>query len=252
MGAQLDRIISENYQKLNTVDLHILQFVQTNLDLCKKLSISDLAKLCSVSTTTILRTTQKLNFSGYSEFKYFLRADSPENAEVLNLIEILNQDIAQTTKFFLQNKQIFDICRNIDQANHIYAYGTGQGQRLMLQELARCFLNVNKNIVVIPTSTELTIVKKFMVPQDLLFIASWSGHVAKYKETLLNLNVMKIPIVSITNMSSNELSEISTYNLYYQSTTIDKEMNINRSSYLTLHLVLHLLYDQYISYLDQL
>lgn len=70
------------------------------------MNIADLARHCSVSTATILRTAQKLNFSGYSEFKYFLRSDSAENAEVLNLIEILNQDIAQTTKLFLQNSQV--------------------------------------------------------------------------------------------------------------------------------------------------
>ena len=38
--------------------------------------------------------------------------------------------------------------------------------------------------------------------------------------------------------------------LYFQSTSVDKVMNINRSSYLTLHLVLHLLYDGYINYLN--
>ena len=96
MGIQLDRVINENYEKLNTVDQHILQFVQANLESCKKMNIADLARHCSVSTATILRTAQKLNFSGYSEFKYFLRSDSAENAEVLNLIEILNQDILKT------------------------------------------------------------------------------------------------------------------------------------------------------------
>lgn len=250
MGIQLDRIINENYNRLNSLDQHILNFVQSNYDLCKQIGISDLAKQCNVSSTTILRTVQKLNFSGYSEFKYFLRSDSPENAEVLNHIEIMNQDVAQTIKLFLQNGQVLHICGKIEQADHIYAYGTGQGQCLMLQEFARCFLNVNKNIVLIPTSTELKIVKKFIGTNDLLFIASWSGKIDKYRETLLNLSVMKIPIVSITNIHNNELAEISTYNLYYQSTTLDKEMNINRSSYLTLHLILHLLYDQYINYIN--
>lgn len=41
---------------------------------------------------------------------------------------------------------------------------------------------------------------------------------------------------------------MSKYNLYFQSSTMDKDMNINRSSYLTLHLILHLLYDGYIDY----
>ena len=50
MGIQLDRVINENYEKLNTVDQHILQFVQANLESCKKMNIADLARHCSVST----------------------------------------------------------------------------------------------------------------------------------------------------------------------------------------------------------
>ena len=49
MGIQLDRVINENYEKLNTVGQHILQFVQASLESCKKMNIADLARHCSVS-----------------------------------------------------------------------------------------------------------------------------------------------------------------------------------------------------------
>lgn len=249
MGIKLDFVINENYSKFNNIDTHIINFIQNNIELCTSISISELSKKCNVSTATILRTTKKLGFSGYSEFKYFLKnsADTNQNQSV-DIIEIINQDISQTIKFFQQNKQIIEIYKQIETAENIYAYGTGQGQRLMLQEFARCFLNVNKNIVLIPTSTELKIVKKFMSDKDLLFIASWSGKIQKYQDTLINLDILKIPMVSITNLNNNELSNISKYNLYYQSTNVDKDLNINNSSYLTLHLVLHLLYDGYKNY----
>lgn len=251
MGNKLDQVINENYSKLTNIDLHILHFIENNEVECTSLSIADLANRCSVSTATVLRTTKKLNFSGYSEFKYFLKSDALKETqdESIDLVAIINQDISQTIKVFQQNKHMHDILNIIDQADHIYAYGTGHGQRLMLQELARCFLNVNKNIILIPTSTELKIMKKFMTKRDLLFIVSWSGKIEKYKETLINLDVLGIPLVSITNLNNNELSSLSKYNLYFQSASIDKVMNINQSSYLTLHLVLHLLYDGYIDFL---
>lgn len=253
MGNKLDLVINENYSKLNSIDLHILSFIQNNLQLSTTLSIAKLAESCNVSTATVLRMTQKLNFSGYSEFKYFLKNDAVRKKEEnVDIIEVLNQDISQTIKVFKQNRQIEEIYRMIDEAENIYAYGTGQGQRLMLQEVARCFLNVNKKIIMVPTSTELKIIKQYMSKKDLLFIASWSGRIEKYKETLLNLEVLGIPLVSITNLNNNELSSISKYNLYFQSTSVDKVMNINRSSYLTLHLVLHLLYDGYINYLNSI
>ena len=223
--------------------------MQTNLKLCTTISIADLARKCNVSTATVLRTTQKLDFSGYSEFKFFLKNDTEKvNVSTLDMIEIISQDISQTIKLFKQNKEINEICRIIGKSDNIYAYGTGHGQRLMLQEFARCFLNVNKNIILIPSLTELKIIKKFMKKTDLLFIASWSGNIDKYRDTLINLEVLGIPMISITCLNNNDLSAMSKYNLYFQSSTMDKDMNINRSSYLTLHLILHLLYDGYIDY----
>lgn len=82
----------------------------------------------------------------------------------------------------------------------------------------------------------------------MLFIASWSGNLDKYRESVVSLGIAGTSIVSITNFHKNELARIAPYNLYFQSTSIDEVMNINRSSYLTLHLVLHLLYDGYIDY----
>ena len=249
MGTQLDGIINQNYAKLNHLDLRILGYIQNNLHESTTLSIAKLAEKCNVSTATVLRTTQKLNFSGYSEFKYFLKSDDvQEEKQDLDAIEILNQDIAQTIKMFQQNGQIQEIYQKMDEAENIYAYGTGQGQRLMLQEMARCFLNVNKKIIIISASTELKIVKKYMSQRDLLFVASWSGNIDKYRESVVSLGIAGTSIVSITNFHKNELARMAPYNLYFQSTSIDEVMNINRSSYLTLHLVLHLLYDGYIDY----
>lgn len=38
MGIQLDRVINENYEKLNTVDQHILQFVVRAQNFCQNFS----------------------------------------------------------------------------------------------------------------------------------------------------------------------------------------------------------------------
>lgn len=82
----------------------------------------------------------KLNFSGYSEFKYFLKNDDIQiERQDINSVEVLNQDIAQTIKLFRQNGQIEEIYKKIDEAENIYAYGTGQGQRLMLRRWLAVF-----------------------------------------------------------------------------------------------------------------
>lgn len=253
MGIKLDSIINENYNNLNQIDIHILSYVKTNISECVNLSISDLAKKCNVSSSTILRMTQKLGFSGYSEFKYFLKNDSKKEKDAcIDTVELINQDIAQTNRVFLRNKQINDIYELFYNADHIYAYGTGLGQRLMLEEFARCFMNVNRHVVLIQGTGELKIVSNNISKKDIILIASYSGNVDKYRDSLMNLEITGVPIISITNLENNELSSVANYNLYFQNSFKNKDLNISRSSYLTLHLVLHLLYDGYVKYLNEI
>lgn len=252
MGNKLDLIINENHDKLNKIDLHVLGYIKNNLELCKNLNLSQLAKKCDSSSATVLRTAQKLNFSGFSEFKYFLKNELNDNVqEDVDTIELLNKDIAQTTKLFMQNNTIDDIYEALYNADHIYAFGTGLGQRLMLQEFSRCMLNLNKHIIMIPASGEMRIVSNNIKPNDLVIIASWSGAVDRYKDSIVNLELTGVPIISITNMSNNELSSIARYNLYFQNSFKNTDLNITRSSYLTLHLVLHLLYDGFVKFNNQ-
>ena len=167
MGNKLDLIINENHDKLNKIDLHVLSYIKNNLELCKNLNLSQLAKKCDSSSATVLRTAQKLNFSGFSEFKYFLRNELNDTAqEDVDTIDLLNKDIAQTIKLFMQNNTIDDIYEALYKADHIYAFGTGLGQRLMLQEFSRCILNLNKHIIMIPASGEMRIVSNNIKPND--------------------------------------------------------------------------------------
>lgn len=122
----------------------------------------------------------------------------------------------------------------------MYAFGTGYGQRLMLKEFSRCLLNVNKNLILLPASTEFKIAKKNFQETDLLFIVSLSGNIQNYKETIHNLGVRDIPMISITNLGNNELAAITKYNFYFQNSSIDGELKLNQTSFLTLHLIFNL------------
>ncbi len=250
---RLDELINENYKKLNDSDLHVLQYIKNHGKECPELSISQLSARCNVSSASILRMAKKLNFSGYSELKYFLRRENQSQPEEKkrDTIKELNDDIAQTIKVFRQNRMQESLYRKIERADTIYAFGTGHGQRIMLQEFARCFLNVNKNVILLPASTELKIAKENFRETDLLFIASLSGNIAGYKETIRDLEVRGIPMVSVTNLDNNELASFTEYNFYFQNSDIDENMKLNRSSYLTLHLVLHLIYEGYVEYLAE-
>ena len=252
MSQQLDLIINENHDKLNKIDLHILSYIRNNLEYCTNANLADIAKGCNASAATVLRTAKKLGFSGFSEFKYFLKSDvaNKENSQV-DTVDMMKTDVAQTIKMFSQNVLINEIYSILDKAEHIYAYGTGLGQRLMLQEFSRCMLNLNKHVILIPASGEFKIISKHIKKNDLVIIASLSGNVDKYRDSIVTLGLTDVPVISITNVSNNELSSIAKYNLYFQNSFKNTDLNINRSSYLTLHLALHLLYDGFVEYVSK-
>lgn len=70
---ELQRLVFEKETELNELDLDILNYVLNHQQEVQTLGIMQLADVTHASKSSILRMTKKLGFSGYSEFKYFLR-----------------------------------------------------------------------------------------------------------------------------------------------------------------------------------
>ena len=121
MSQQLDLIINENHDKLNKIDLHILGYIRNNLEYCTNANLADIAKGCNASAATVLRTAKKLGFSGFSEFKYFLKSDvaNKENSQV-DTVDIMKTDVAQTIKMFSQNVLINEIYSILDTVSYTH------------------------------------------------------------------------------------------------------------------------------------
>ena len=73
--------INKNYDKLNESDIQSLSIIMAIVYKISEMSIEDLANECNTSKSTILRLTQKLGFTGYSEFKNYLKWENKENCE---------------------------------------------------------------------------------------------------------------------------------------------------------------------------
>lgn len=73
-------------QSLSTKELDILQYVHDHSDNISSISIQQFANELNYSTSTILRFCRKLGFSGFSEFKYFLKSsDNEDNNKIQRL-----------------------------------------------------------------------------------------------------------------------------------------------------------------------
>lgn len=163
------------------------------------MNISRLSSECSISTASIVRTMKKLGFSGYSEFKFLLKGQNPGNmpTEGSNLIELLEKDIQATMKLMKQ-VDLNPILTLLYNAKRIYGFGTGFRQQNALQDFAHNMVSCDKSIFLIPAKQELDTQISFMKQGDIILIASYSGDIKDYVESIHTLKLLDIPIISIT------------------------------------------------------
>jgi RpiR family glv operon transcriptional regulator len=228
---KLEMLINKNYDQLNETDLSTLHYIIDHKRECAEQSITELAKSCKISKSSILRTAQKLGFSGFSEFKYSLKNDiEPEKNPDMDYIQQTIADIRKTMDLF-NKTDLGSIYEKIHLAKNIFAYGTGWAQRNAINELERNFLNSGKMIHNLVAKRELEMIIPYLNEEDLLIIVSLSGDISNIIDNIRFLSMKNVPILSITNtrFDHNELANLVPYNLYFLATEypIHKTMHVS-------------------------
>lgn len=243
----LQDLINKHYDKLTENDLETLQYVLNHIDACSNMSIMELAKACAMSKSSILRMTQKLGFSGYSEFKYSLKNEQLEMKEHQNLFDIQVEEIEMTRKLFKQN-QMEPVYQHIHEAETIYGFATGWGQKNAMEELSRNLIACDKKMFIIPAEREFDILLSRIKQNDLVMIISLSGDVTNIMNSVRQLSYRGVPTLSITSFKNNKLAELSTYNVYYESTKLGRYYGFEHRSFIGLFSILDLIYRGYLNF----
>jgi RpiR family transcriptional regulator, glv operon transcriptional regulator len=254
MTDELSKQINQNYNQFSENDKFILNYILQNKEICQYMNVSELAQRSMSSPASIVRLSKKLGYSGFSELKYYLKNEINEESQMkfdtTNYLNELKNDIDLTVKLFKQT----DLSKQyalIKESNNIYAYATGTAQKNMLHELNRYMLSIDKNLVIIPSNSELEMVSSFAANIDLLIIISLSGDTKDLEHSLRMLKLKKVPILSITDIKNNKLANYSPNNLYYHPTSLSKKGNISKVSFVTLNIVIDLFFQDYIAFLTK-
>lgn len=222
----IESLYNEHYTHLSENELYIFDYVMKNMSMVSRISITDLAKKLSVSKSTISRFTQKISFSGFSEFKFYLTdaLKSPSSSKKEKSIEHVMIDLAATYKLFNQ-ADVQAIIQKIYTAHDIFCYGTGWGQRNALDDFRRSMLLCNKYTNEISAHTELEIVSRSAQENDALIIASLSGNVESIEKELNIFKSRGAVIIAITSIQASLLARIADYTIYFQTTSIPYNNN---------------------------
>lgn len=241
--------INQNYEKLNENDKEIISYIVTNKEQVAEMTITALAEASLTSKSSILRLTQKLGYSGYSEFKYNiqneLKEENPLN-EQLNFSQMQMDDMKDTIKLF-QQIDLNPLLEKIYSSKRVFCYGTGWGQRTVLSNFIRSLIPLEKFPILLESLTELEMTSKLMKEDDLLIVLSLSGDIKEAEHAMRELVFRNIPILSITELRNNEFASLATYNLYYSVTSVRYNQE-DITSLLPLYITTDLLFRKYTEY----
>lgn len=247
----LEQLINQYHQLFTETDFTIINYLLNHQNQIQTTTLTELAEKTHTSNATIIRLLQKMHFSGFSEFKYFMKKKDTQPRLPDTYLENLYGDLHDTTKMMMSHDftPLIEAIRDIKQ---IFVYGTGWSEQNIANILARNFLSVGKYMTVIPSISELKWNISNPDEKTLLIVASLSGENIELVNQIRNLALKNIDIVSITELQQNTLATLATHQLYYQTTPVPLPYGEQYEiiSHITLYLAIESLFRNYLEYIS--
>lgn len=247
----LQQLVHQHADDLSDLEQDIIQYIMENTKEVQDISIACLSDKLHVSKSSVLRLSKKLGFSGFSEFKYYLRQESektnikPDDGEIYDK---QLSDIIQTLNF-LKTVDFLPINELLYHSKTIYCYSTGFSQKKPLEEFSKMMLSLGKRVLILPNKTELDMAMPMITREDCVIIASVSGETPAIKENLTTLKFRGIETITFTLPGNNYFARNSSYHLNYYCTPfsvgIDKDDSL---SLISLHCLVDFLFRSYTTY----
>lgn len=214
------------FDDLTNSEKEVFNYIYDNQLEVINMKITDLAEKSLVSKTVIINMTQKLGFSGYADFKYYLKSGILPKAKKDSYKDLqleLKDDINRT--FSLVNmEQIKGVIKEIQNSKTVYIVARGTSKavgshlnHLLLTLGIRCMFLEDYNLS--------SIVSRTLEQNEISILISLSGSTEKILEVAKMAKIRKSKIVSITSFDRNPLSEIADYKLYCFSKGNDTKTN---------------------------
>lgn len=225
----LDVKLRELSSSLSARERLVASYIQENQLSLKNMSIQTLAKINSVSTTTILRLCHKLGYNGFSDLKIDLisASGSPKKDDVLqedihlnDAIETVNAKILAIEKSSIDEthaimnvEQLEAATQLIRQSNKVVIYGAGSSG-LVGKELEYQLIKIKKDVSCHLDSTIQLSIVNTLDKNDLMIIISHSGENHDGIRLLTAAQTLGVPSIAITRMGQSRISALASMSLH--------------------------------------
>jgi RpiR family glv operon transcriptional regulator len=212
---------AERSRDLNRTERNIFDFVVKNMDKVKKMSIREFAEAQFLSTTTIFRFTQKLGFSGYSDFtdSLLITAHSKKETAIPNVVmggnyseEYLKN--AMEAVRVMSPKQVEQIVALLTKKPNIYIL-TDDNTHIIGQYCERLFIGLGFHAYFPETAYQKRNLANRIGSGDVIIALSYSGQDSMMLDFIERVFLTARPhLLSITRADNNPLESLSDTNFY--------------------------------------
>lgn len=218
---RLEELVNKYYGGLNQNDIHIWRYIVSNKKKCSKLTIEELASLCNVSRTTILRFAQKLSLKGFSELKIYLKWETSEEVNMeTEAVKIMCDGYTRAIND-ISKRDFTGACKLIYEANRVFVYGSGDIQMAVARQLKMMFLHGGECLYDFEGLSMDATFFSLVNPNDLVILISLNGESSNVVELAKKMKLNNVKIVSITKLKDNTLASLSDENIYITTSQIN-------------------------------
>lgn len=207
MGAILD-YFSKDIHKLTHAERHVLYYIEANLDQSRRLSLTNMASINTVSTTTIVRMCHKLGLEGYSELKYFLRNFTfdavPEEQDTMERYE---KDLHQVFTS-LDIDYLDEVSLKMLHAKRIIIVAVGLSKTLG-EYFSKRLMQMNTVSSYVYESHMIDLLPNWVNKDDFVVFISSSGETETLTKTADKVNHLDVPSLAITNTPDSALHSMT-------------------------------------------
>lgn len=240
--------LESNRKQLNENEDNILNYLLDHKEQLSDMTIRDVSGHFYTSPNTIIRLTQKLNFSGYQEFKDQLKKVLDIQNSVGELYSLDDRIIK--TKQLINPEMIAQMVRAIHEADTILLFAVGLS-RFPAEEFSQRLQIVGKHSQTFIDPHIMKYNAQLLEKKDLAIAISLSGrHKSNVYAATSRSKVAGAKTISITGFSSNSLANLTDYQLYGYSNPIQVN-SIEASDRFSIHYLTNYLFNKYIEQYHQ-
>ena len=247
---RVEELLNYYYDTFSDNEKYVCQYLIQHYEECVKDTIDEFSASCNVSKALLVRFAKKLGLSGYSELKARIKIEIQEqNGEIKGFLQMMT-DSYHKMMDDLNKKNLSGFFDKLESAKRVFVYGSGSSQARAASERKRIFLPI-KEIIPLRGHDMCYAIQKIASPEDLVIMISLSGESEAAVELAKSLRIRKVPMVSITRLTSNRLASFCDENLYVNSVQLPAKYHIDYESSTPYFILMEYLYLSYQNYLSR-